>query len=325
MIAVIGAGAMGAALAVQMARTNGAATLLGTTFDQTTVDAVRSGKEHPALRIDLPGTVDTCGYDEWDEQLARADVIVVGVSSAGIAAVAEDAAKRAPDEANWVIATKGWDERSLGSPSEIVTSIVGERVAVLAGPALALELAVGAPTAFVCASKQEQIGQVVKESLESGPVSVSLTDDVPGAETASAYKNVVAIVVGMCQGLGEKSSHDYANARSAIFAKGLTDMEALALARGGSSQTIYGLAGAGDLYVTCLGGRNGNFGRLLGSGLSADEAKSKIGSTVEGEANTAVALELAQRAGVKIPTAEAVDAVLTGRLSPEDAVGELLR
>src|SRR5207248_5257758 len=98
---------------------------------------------------------------------------------------------------------------------------------------------------------------------------VTVTADVAGAETSSAYKNVVAIAVGMCDGLSEWRSeqvktHRFANARAAIFACGLQDMLALAGLRGGRTETILGLAGAGDLYVTCLGGRNGTFGRLLG-------------------------------------------------------------
>ena len=160
-------------------------------------------------------------------------------------------------------------------------------------------------------------------------MSVTISDDVIGAETASAYKNVIAVAVGICEGLSEIQvesvyTHRFANARAAIFAQGLADMARLAEARGGRAETILGLAGAGDLYVTCLGGRNGRFGRLLGEGETPADAAVTIGSTVEGVANTRVALALAEGLSVELPTAEAVDVVLRGEATPQQAIERVL-
>ena len=157
----------------------------------------------------------------------------------------------------------------------------------------------------------------------------SVTDDVPGAEIAAAYKNVTAIAVGMCEGLSRALPesvfvHRFANARAATFAVGLRDMCRLADVLGGRIETIVGLAGAGDLYVTCLGGRNGNLGRLLGSGQTPEQAQRTIGSTVEGVANTTAALALADKLGVELVAARVVDAVLSGAATPEVAVAEAL-
>jgi glycerol-3-phosphate dehydrogenase (NAD(P)+) len=156
-------------------------------------------------------------------------------------------------------------------------------------------------------------------------VFASVSDDVGAVEVAAAYKNVTAIAVGMCEGLSERLTesvyvHRFANARAAMFAHGLQDMTRLAAAEGGRIETILGLAGAGDLYVTCLGGRNGNFGRLLGGGQTPQQAQTTIGSTVEGVPNTYAALALAARDGVQLRAAPAVAAVLSGTSSPADAL-----
>jgi glycerol-3-phosphate dehydrogenase (NAD(P)+) len=149
---------------------------------------------------------------------------------------------------------------------------------------------------------------------------VFTTSDVAGAETAAAFKNVVAVAVGLAEGLSDRLVESalvasYANARAAVFARGMLDMLALAEAQGGRTATVLGLAGAGDLYVTCQHGRNGRFGRLLGSGATVEGAIHSIGSTVEGVANTAAALRLAQRANLDLPTARAVDLALTQDLT----------
>ena len=157
-------------------------------------------------------------------------------------------------------------------------------------------------------------------------MSTVVTDDVVGAETGSAYKNVVAVAVGMCEGFSDRLVerayvHVFANARAAVFALGLIDMVRLAERLGGRADTVLGLAGAGDLYVTCLGGRNGRFGRLLGAGQTPAQARNVIGSTIEGIANCGAALALAARESLELPTARVVEAALAERLiGPEGAL-----
>jgi glycerol-3-phosphate dehydrogenase (NAD(P)+) len=161
-------------------------------------------------------------------------------------------------------------------------------------------------------------------------LSTITTDDVVGAETGSAYKNVVAVAVGLCEGFSELlvergSVHEFANARAAVFAAGLTDMVRLAEQLGGRAETILGLSGAGDLYVTSLGGRNGRFGRLLGAGQTPEQARKVIGSTVEGVANCEAALALARREAIDLPSARAVEAALAHKFSDSDGVDENAR
>jgi glycerol-3-phosphate dehydrogenase (NAD(P)+) len=185
------------------------------------------------------------------------------------------------------------------------------------------EIVVGAPTALVAASTDLDVAEWVAASLRSPMLGVAVTDDVAGTETAAAFKNVVAIAVG--EGLSDRLGqsvlvHSFANARAAVFAQGLVDMARLVEAKGGRAGTVLGLAGAGDVFVTTLGGRNGRFGRLLGAGQSPDQALRAIGSTVEGVSNTAAALRLASRYSLDLPTARAVDMALRQQLLGDEGL-----
>lgn len=316
---------MGTALAIAHARAGVPVTLLGTAFDEAAIDACAAGRAHPALGMPLPEGITCRHHDEFEAVVAEAERLVVGVSSGGLADVVGEAAPRLPAGSTWVLATKGWDGATLRTPSEVVADAHGGRVVVLAGPALAPELAGGAPMAMVSASTDAGAAEAVAEVLSAAGVSMTVTDDVVGAETGAAYKNVTAIAVGIPEGLRERLPervyvHDFANARAAMFALGLGDMARLAEARGGRSETILGLAGVGDLYVTCLGGRNGRFGRLVGEGQTPDQALASIGSTVEGVENTSAALALGESLGVELVAARLVDSVLSGSASPEEAI-----
>jgi glycerol-3-phosphate dehydrogenase (NAD(P)+) len=318
LIAVLGAGAMGAALGVHLSRTGVETVLLATDRDRAVLEAWHAGAAHPALGLFLQREIDCRPYAEWDAILSKSSMIVVAVSSAGLREVLTHATARARTDAIWVIATKGWQANSLESPAEMASVFLGgtERIVSLAGPGLAPEIAVGAPTALVCAGRNAESTQRVAGLLRGPTLTTVSTDDVTGVETASAYKNVVAVAVGICEGLTDRLVerafvHAYANARAAVFAQGVIDMVRLAEAQGGRAETILGLAGSGDLYVTCLGGRNGRFGRLLGAGQTREQAHKVIGSTVEGITNCAAALALAARLSIDLPTAKAVAAVLT--------------
>ena len=217
----------------------------------------------------------------------------MAVASRGLQEVLSTAGRFAAPDAIWVLATKGWQEETFLAPSELARTILGARtpIVTLAGPGLASELEAGLPTALMCASRHAPARRTVAQTLASPSMLVVMTSDVAGAETAAAYKNVAAIAVGIAEGLSQRFTDDasrrtFANARAAMFAQGMMDMVRLAEACGGRSATVLGLAGAGDLYVTCVGGRNGRFGKLLGSGSTTEQALRSINSTVEGVVNT---------------------------------------
>ena len=211
----------------------------------------------------------------------------------------------------------------LRTPSQVATAVLGDvPVVALAGPALAAEILAGSPTGLLCASADRDARRSAAAALTSPTTAVFTTSDVAGAETSAAFKNVVAVAVGLAEGLSDRLGESalvasFGNARAAVFARGMLDMLALAEAQGGRAATVLGLAGAGDLYVTCQHGRNGRFGRLLGSGATVDGAVRSIGSTVEGVTNTSAALRIAARDGIDLPSARVVELALT-----EDLTGE---
>jgi glycerol-3-phosphate dehydrogenase (NAD(P)+) len=330
MIAVLGAGAMGAAVATHLVRGGKRVVLLATERDGAVVQAWRSGHRHPGLGVVLHPGILIQDLADARVLLGDADMIVVAVASSGLAPVLSGAADAAGPHAVWVLATKGWQEETYLAPSELAGTVLGTRtpIVTLAGPGLASELEAGLPTALLCASRDAPARRRVAHTLASPSMLVVTTSDVAGAETASAYKNVAAIAVGIAEGLSQRftdsaSRQTFANARAAMFAQGMMDMVRLAEASGGRAATVLGLAGAGDLYVTCVGGRNGRFGKLLGSGSTPERALQSINSTVEGLANTRVALGLGERYSIDLPTARAVDLALHHHLIDDQGTQEI--
>jgi glycerol-3-phosphate dehydrogenase (NAD(P)+) len=322
-VAVLGAGAMGTALAVHSARSGFPSILLATDRDDAVVDAWRQRMPHPTLQVPFCDHVGCRSAGEWPDVLQDAGVVFVAVSSSGLERVLSQAARIGAPDAIWVLATKGWAPDTLLTPSQVAATVLGGvPVVSLAGPALAAELLERSPTGLLCASADQRARRCAADALSSPTTAVFTTSDVAGAETCAAFKNVVAVAVGLAEGLSDRVADSalggsYANARAAVFARGMLDMCALVEAQGGRIATVLGLAGAGDLYVTCQHGRNGRFGRLLGSGVTPEAAFRSIGSTVEGVPSTAAALALAGRAGLNLPTARVVDLALR-----EDLTGE---
>jgi glycerol-3-phosphate dehydrogenase (NAD(P)+) len=322
-VAILGAGAMGTALAVHSARNGTSSVLLATDHDEAVVDRWRQGLPHPSLQQPFHHHVRCFPAEEWADALPGAGIVFVAVSSAGLQRVLSKAARIGAPNAIWVLATKGWAHDTLQTPSQVAAAVLGNvPVVSLAGPALAAEILAGSPTGLLCASRDREARRSAAAALASPNTAVFTTSDVVGAETAAAFKNVVAVAVGLAEGLSDRLTESglvatFANARAAVFSRGMLDMQALVEAQGGRTATVLGLAGAGDLYVTCQHGRNGRFGRLLGSGATVEGAIRSIGSTVEGVANTAPALRLAERARLDLPSARAVDLALK-----EDLTGE---
>ena len=328
-VAVVGAGAMGVGLACHLARNGVPVSLLATDHDGAVVEAWRNRAPHPALQLpfhDLP----LYPRDRWGELLPGAGIVLVAVTSAGLASVLTDAGPGSSPEAVWALATKGWESGSLRTPSEVAADVLGPdaHVVSIGGPGLAAELAVGAPTGLICASREATSRRRVAALLTSATLKAFTTSDVAGLETAAAFKNVVAVAVGLAAGLAERLAdsalvRSFGNAQAAVFAAGLMDMHRLVRACGGRTVTVLGIGGAGDLFLTCQHGRNGRFGRLIGAGAGVDSALRSIGSSVEGVANTRVALELAARHGIDLPSARIVDHALRQDAGGEEAVERL--
>jgi glycerol-3-phosphate dehydrogenase (NAD(P)+) len=326
MLAVIGAGAMGTALAVQLHRAGQDVVLLATDHDATFVDAHRAGANHPAIGTPFP-PVELKEHGDWADALGKAEVVVLAVSTAGVEHTVRGVIPMTLPDAVWVVATKGWEETTLRPAGRVVADAIGDpkRVVVVVGPSLASEIANAVPTAVVCASEDHLAVRKVAKLFASPVFRTYVTDDVIGVEVGAALKNVIAIAVGMADGLGDQFGVDtMTNTTAFLFSRGLVEIARLARALRGRMETVLGLAGAGDLFVTCLGGRNARFGRLVGGGMSPENALAEMQTTVEGYHNARSAAALASKYRLDLPIVRAVARVLEGDATPREAIESIL-
>ena len=239
---------------------------------------------------------------------ADADVIVLAVPST----VFTDVVAMLPGNAPVLSLTKGLDP---GTGERLSTCVRGRPVAVLSGPNMAEEIAVGMPTAAVIASEDGFLAGQLQHAVNSVVFRAYVNPDVVGVELCAAAKNVIALAAGAVDGLQAGD-----NGKAALITRGLVEMARLGDACGARSETFAGLAGMGDLIVTCWSrhGRNRRAGELIALGRSPEQAVAEIGQTVEGITTAPVLHELSQRVGVELPITEGVCAVLGGQ-----SLGEL--
>ena len=248
-------------------------------------------------------------------ELARApddaEVIVVAVPSRAFAGVAA----ALPGDAPILSLAKGLDPET---GERLSTRVRGRSVAVLSGPNMAEEIAEGLPTAAVIASEDGFLAGQLQHAINSTLFRAYVNPDIVGVELCAAAKNVIALAAGGVDGLRLGD-----NAKAAVIARGLAEMSRLGEAAGARSETFSGLAGMGDLVVTCWSrhGRNRHAGQLIAQGLTPDQAVAEIGQTVEGLTTAPVLRDLSHRLGVELPITEGVCAVLEGRDLTELAAG----
>ena len=224
-----------------------------------------------------------------------------------------------------VSATKGLERGSLLRISQVMEQVVGAkfspRVAVLSGPTFAREVAAGNPTAVVVASSSAEVARCVQDAF-SGPTFRLYTNADPvGVEVGAALKNVIAIGAGICEGLG--LGH---NPTAALITRGLAEITRLAIAMGGQAKTLAGLAGLGDLVLTCTGelSRNRHVGKELGSGRPLGEILGSMRMVAEGVETCGSAVALGEKFGVDLPIIQQMHAVLSAGKSPKEAVRDLM-
>ncbi|MFN2610146.1 MAG: NAD(P)H-dependent glycerol-3-phosphate dehydrogenase [Actinomycetota bacterium] len=323
-VAIIGAGAMGFALALSYDRAGQDVALCGTEFDATTIERLLSSRIHPVLDHHLSEAIGVYSKDAWASALHDADLVVLAVASVGIRSVVTDASAHLSDKAAWVVATKGWDPDTAEPLSKVIASISTLPIVIMVGPSLAAEMTAGTPTALVCASNELEAARRAAEAIGSETLMAFISNDVAGVEVGAALKNVLAIGIGLCDGLAEVKGRSMTNTKAALFSRGLVEMSKLAEAMGGKSDTVLGLSGAGDLFVTVLGGRNGRFGRLVGTGLDPGKAFAEMGTTVEGFDNAREAYVLAKKHVLDLPVVNMVYSVLHEGVSAEEAISALV-
>jgi glycerol-3-phosphate dehydrogenase (NAD(P)+) len=321
-IAVLGAGAWGTALARVLAE-RGPVGLW--TWRADHARALLFEREN---REFLPGyslSENVTPSSDLSEATAAAKLVVVAVPSEAVRATLAAARPGLLPGASLVIVAKGIEPTSLMLLSEVTRDVLGpdaERQAVfLSGPSFALEVARGLPTNLVAAGHEPERSRLVQQRFASDRLRVYSSDDPAGVQVGGALKNVIAIAAGASDGLG--FGH---NTRAALITRGLAEMARLAVAKGGNVLTLSGLAGLGDLVLTCSAelSRNRTVGFELGRGRQLDDVLAGLGHVAEGVVTAQSAYHLAERLGVELPITSEVHAVLYSGKPVAQAVRDLL-
>jgi glycerol-3-phosphate dehydrogenase (NAD(P)+) len=321
--AILGAGAWGTALARVLAE-RGEATRLWS-WQPEHARAMQRERENRAFLpgFALPESIQPSSDLEFTLRAANAVLLVV--PTAAFRSTLEKARPFLASDVTLLIATKGIEPGSLMLLSEVVEAVLGaparERTVVLSGPSFAKEVALGLPTSLVAAAHSAELATSVQQRLSSDHFRVYVGDDPIGVQVGGALKNVIAIAAGACDGLGFGF-----NTRAALITRGLAEVARLALAKGGHALTLAGLAGLGDLVLTCTGelSRNRTLGYELGRGKGLSEALAGLGHVAEGVFTADSAYHLAERLAVELPICGEVYRVLFEQKPVSDAVRAVL-
>jgi glycerol-3-phosphate dehydrogenase (NAD(P)+) len=316
-IAILGAGAWGSALATSFSDAHEVTLWTRSREDCEAIARTRSSRYLPEVR--LPDAVRI--EPELAAAVQDAACVLVATSTAGLrpTLVSLSSSVRSPD---LIWACKGFETSSGSLPHQVVERVLpGIRAAALSGPSFALEVARGLPTAVVLASRDGAFAAEAAAALNSPRLRVYSSDDLVGVELGGALKNVIAIAAGIGDGLGLGR-----NARAALVTRGLAEIARLGTAMGGRAETFSGLAGLGDLVLTCTGdlSRNREVGVRLAAGRTLESVLAELGHVSEGVSSARAASAHAHKQGVEMPITEAVCAVLFEGRAPRDAVQQLL-
>jgi len=319
---VVGAGAWGTALGMVLAGEGHDVTIWS--YEEDVAASINAGRGNRYLAgVELPSNMraDT----DLRSALAGAGLVVSAAPSQFVRRVMAEAAPALPADALLVSASKGIELGTLLRMDEVLTEVlpspVMDRFCVLSGPSFAAEVARGAPTAVVVASRSEEARVQVRDAFMTPTFRVYTGTDVIGVELGGALKNVVALAAGATAGLGY--GH---NTLAALITRGLAEMTRLGVAAGAEKATFYGLAGVGDLVLTCTGSlsRNRTVGYRLGQGESLQDILSDMTAVAEGVKAAEAVRELARRYGVEMPITEQMYAIVHEGKSPSDALRALM-
>lgn len=316
---ILGAGGFGISLAV-MCEKNGHSVELYSPFEQEITVLARE-REHkkllPGIRISetismiwqLPPEID-------------AELVIVATPSFAVRSACASIQGRLREGTVVACVSKGFEQDTLKTLSQVMEEELPEHSCVmLSGPSHAEEVARGVPTTIVAASRSRAAAELVQDTLMNPTFRIYANDDVVGVELGGALKNVIALAAGITDGLGLGD-----NAKAALMTRGITEIARLGVALGAKTETFAGLAGIGDLIVTCtsMHSRNRRTGILIGQGKTAAQAIEEVGMTVEGYTATKCAHELAVRTGVEMPIIEQVYAVLYEAKTPAQGISDLM-
>lgn len=319
-IGVIGSGSFGSAMANILSHNGHQVTLYG-----RNTELINTIRETGINDRYLPGAIlsdrivfTDCLSDACEDK----DIVVFAVPAQQFRDVAESAAEHISEDTLVVNLAKGIERGSLLRMSEVAAEVLpGRRYVVLSGPSHAEELVKNYPASLVAASDDKESALLVQDTFSNEKLRVYSDYDVTGVEIGGAIKNVYAIATGISDGMGFG-----VNAKAALMTRAIHELSKLGVAIGAEQTTFAGLSGIGDLMVTCDSdlSRNRRFGRMIGEGLSIDEAIERVGSVVEGYYTTSAARELAEKHEIECPIIVVTSEMLEGRITPVDAMKQLM-
>lgn len=317
-IALLGAGSWGTAVAMHLADAGHRVLLWA--HDPQHVALMVKERANPRHLPDVPFAETIIPCANLNQCIEKADEIIIAVPSHAFAQLLDNITSK-PCGLTWL--TKGVDPLSHQLLSELVFRRFGSDfpIAVVSGPSFAKEVAHSLPTAMTLSGNNLPYQQRIHKLLHHNNIRIYRSDDIIGVQLCGAVKNILAIACGISDGLGYG-----ANAKAALITRGLAEMSRLGLSLGAKAETFIGLAGVGDLVLTCTDNqsRNRRFGLLLGQNISIEEAEKQIGEVVEGKHNAAQICALAEQAQVEMPICEQINALLEKRISAKDVVKKLM-
>jgi glycerol-3-phosphate dehydrogenase (NAD(P)+) len=327
-IAILGAGSWGTALSVVLSGARKAHDISLWAHNAALAETMQRQRENNAYLpgIALPAAIRVT--HDFPAALESAHIVIGAMPSVHARGIYSQALPCFTRQMVFVSATKGLEPathlRMSGVIAQILTQAsppLPQRIAVLSGPSFAAEAARGEPTAVVLAAEDAELASELQEELSGPSFRLYTNDDVLGVELAGAMKNVMAIAAGACQGLGLGS-----NPLAALITRGLAEMTRLAVALGARPETLSGLAGLGDLVLTCTGSlsRNRHVGIEIGKGRHLPEILANMRMVAEGVDTAAPLLALAREHGIEMPITEQVDAILHRGKSAKEAIREIM-
>ena len=317
-VAIIGSGSWGVALAIHLAKMNNEVKIWS--FEKEEADLINNEKKCKFLpNVDLPDNI-VC-YTNMEEVIKDSDVVLHVTPSKFTRNIIKQY-KGYLSNQPVIMCSKGFEKETLQTLDNVIKDeLPSAKIGVLTGPSHAEEVAIGVPTAIVISSKDEKVRCDIQDLFMNENMRIYTSEDLIGVEVGGGLKNIIAFCAGIAAeiGLGD-------NSFAALVTRGLVEIKRLGTAMGGNVDTIYGLTGLGDLLVTCLSehSRNRRAGKLIGRGLSIEEAKKEVGMTIESIDNIEVAYKLAKKYNIEMPIVNAVYSVLYEGLKPELAVKMLM-
>ncbi|MCH8082764.1 MAG: NAD(P)-dependent glycerol-3-phosphate dehydrogenase [Myxococcales bacterium] len=321
-IAVLGAGSFGTCLAVLCAREHDVTIWAR---DPELAESINRDQKNPRYLSDLKLPSNVRATPDLSEALRDRELVICAVPSQFVRDVMTRANRDLADSSILISTVKGIENGTCMLMDEVFRDVLDPvhhpRLTFLSGPSFAREVADGQPTAVTVACRNEAFAVSVQESLSCPEFRCYTAADVVGVELGGALKNVIAIAVGICDGLGFGL-----NARAAVMTRGLREITRLGIAMGADPETFLGLAGTGDLWLTCTGdlSRNRRVGLALARGDSLSDIVSGMNEVAEGVRTTEAACELGRRHGVELPIAAMVDELIRGKITPEEGARLLM-